>query len=217
MKKFINELENIEAEMVRGLVSSKAHMLRRLPDSNVVVRTQKKRERVAVLFGCGSGHEPAPCGYVGYGMLDAAVPGSIFSSPTPDQILKGIREISSESGVLCILNNYTGDVMNFRMAIQMAQAEGIAVDSVVVADDVASDISKATGRRGLAGAILINKIAGAEAEMVIEAMEDRHIVLLDGPLAEGAVVAAVEAKLGSSLEVIARRVEEARSIRKLKN
>ena len=165
MKKFINELENIEAEMVRGLVSSKAHMLRRLPDSNVVVRTQKKRERVAVLFGCGSGHEPAPCGYVGYGMLDAAVPGSIFSSPTPDQILKGIREISSESGVLCILNNYTGDVMNFRMAIQMAQAEGIAVDSVVVADDVASDISKATGRRGLAGAILINKIAGAEAEM----------------------------------------------------
>ena len=165
MKKFINELENIEAEMVRGLVSSKAHMLRQLPDSNVVVRTQKKRERVAVLFGCGSGHEPAPCGYVGYGMLDAAVPGSIFSSPTPDQILKGIREISSESGVLCILNNYTGDVMNFRMAIQMAQAEGIAVDSVVVADDVASDISKATGRRGLAGAILINKIAGAEAEM----------------------------------------------------
>ena len=165
MKKFINELDNIEAEMVRGLVRSKAHMLRQLPDSNVVVRTQKKRERVAVLFGCGSGHEPAPCGYVGYGMLDAAVPGSIFSSPTPDQILKGIREVASESGVLCILVNYTGDVLNFRMAIQMAQMEGIAVDSVVVADDVASDTGKATGRRGLAGAILINKIAGAEAEM----------------------------------------------------
>lgn len=175
MKKFINKVEDVEAELTRGLVRSKSGFLRQLPDSNVVVRAQQKKERVAVLFGCGSGHEPAPSGYVGYGMLDAAVPGSIFSSPTPIQIMKGIMEIASESGVLCILTNYTGDVLNFRMAIQMAQMQGIAVDSVIVADDVASDTSKATGRRGLAGVVLINKIAGAEAEMGVGLYEVKEV------------------------------------------
>ena len=120
---------------------------------------------MSLLFGCGSGHEPAPGGYVGYGMLDAAVPGKIFSSPTPDKILKGIKEVQTEAGVLCLIVNYTGDVLNFRMAMEMAKMEGIAVESVIVADDVATQKGKSVGQRGLAGVVLVMKIAGAEAEM----------------------------------------------------
>lgn len=165
MKKFINQVEQVEKELIGGLCKAKPNLLKVLPDSNIIVRAQRKKDKPAIVFGCGSGHEPAPGGYVGYGMLDAAVPGSIFSSPTPDRILQAIRAVANEAGVLCVIMNYTGDVMNFRMAIEMAQMEGLAVDSVTVADDVCTPPSKATGRRGLAGAILINKIAGAEAEM----------------------------------------------------
>ena len=165
MKKFINEPENLEAEVARGMALAKPGILRKLPDCNVMVRQKLKTDRVALVFGCGSGHEPAPSGYVGYGMLDAAIPGKIFSSPTPDMILKGIREVQTEAGVLCIIVNYTGDVLNFRMAMELAQMEGIAVDSVVIADDVATQKNKSVGRRGLAGVVLILKIAGAEAEM----------------------------------------------------
>ena len=165
MKKFINEPENLEAEVARGMALAKPGILRQLPDCNVMVRQKLKTDRVALVFGCGSGHEPAPSGYVGYGMLDAAIPGKIFSSPTPDMILKGIREVQTEAGVLCIIVNYTGDVLNFRMAMELAQMEGIAVDSVVIADDVATQKNKSVGRRGLAGVVLILKIAGAEAEM----------------------------------------------------
>ena len=102
---------------------------------------------------------------MGFGMLDAAVPGKIFSSPTPDMILKGIKEVQTEAGVLCIIVNYTGDVLNFRMAMEMAQMEGIAVESVIVADDVATQKNKSVGQRGLAGVLLVAKVAGAEAEM----------------------------------------------------
>ena len=165
MKKFINGPENLEAEIARGLALSKPRLIRQLPDSNVIVRQHLKKDKVALVFGCGSGHEPAPNGYVGYGMLDAGVPGKIFSSPTPDMILKGIKAVQTEAGVLCIYTNYTGDTLNFRMAMEMAQLEGIAVESVVVADDVATQKSKATGQRGLAGVVLVLKIAGAEAEM----------------------------------------------------
>lgn len=165
MKKFINEPENLEAEVARGMALAKPGILRQLPDCNVMVRQKLKTDRVALVFGCGCGHEPAPSGYVGYGMLDAAIPGKIFSSPTPDMILKGIREVQTEAGVLCIIVNYTGDVLNFRMAMELAQMEGIAVDSVVIADDVATQKNKSVGRRGLAGVVLILKIAGAEAEM----------------------------------------------------
>ncbi len=165
MKKFINEPENLEAEVTRGIALSKPGILRQLPGCNVMVRQKLKTDRVALVFGCGSGHEPAPAGYVGYGMLDAAIPGKIFSSPTPNMILKGIKEVQSEAGVLCIIANYTGDVLNFRMAMELAEMEGIAVESVVIADDVATQKHKSVGRRGLAGLVLILKIAGAEAEM----------------------------------------------------
>ena len=165
MKKFINEPENLEGEVARGMALAKPRILRQLPDCNVMVRQKPKTDRVALVFGCGSGHEPAPSGYVGYGMLDAAIPGKIFSSPTPDMILKGIKEVQNDAGVLCIIVNYTGDVLNFRMAMELAQMEGIAVESVVLADDVATQKNKSVGRRGLAGVVLLMKIAGAEAEM----------------------------------------------------
>ena len=165
MKKFINKPENIEAEVARGMVLAKSSILRQLPEGNVMVRQELKKERVSLVFGCGSGHEPAPAGYVGYGMLDAAIPGKLFSSPTPDMILKGIKEVKNDAGVLCIIVNYTGDVLNFRLAMEMAQMEDIAVESVIIADDVATQKTKSVGRRGLAGVILIMKIAGAEAEM----------------------------------------------------
>lgn len=175
MKKFINRPEQVEAELTRGLLKSRPDLLRVLPDSNIIVRAQQKKDKPAVLFGCGSGHEPAPGGFVGYGMLDAAVPGSIFSSPTPDKIMQAIREVATDAGVLCVIMNYTGDALNFRMAIEMAQMEGIAVDSVTVADDVSTPPSKATGRRGLAGAILINKIVGAEAEMGVSLQQVKSV------------------------------------------
>jgi len=165
VKKFINSPENLEAEVTRGLALSKPDILRQLPDCNVIVRQKLKTDRVSLLLGCGSGHEPAPNGYVGYGMLDAGVPGKIFSSPTPDIILKGIREVQTEAGVLCFIMNYTGDVLNFRMAMDMAQMENIAVESVVIADDVTTQKNKSVGRRGLAGVVLVVKIAGAEAEL----------------------------------------------------
>ena len=165
MKKFINSPGMLETDTNRGLQLAYPKILRQLPGCNIMVRQNLKTDRVALVFGCGSGHEPAPNGYVGHGMLDAGVPGRIFSSPTPDKILKGIKEVQTGAGVLCIIVNYTGDVLNFRMAMEMAQMEGIAAESVIVADDVATQKSKAMGQRGLAGVVLIMKIAGAAAEM----------------------------------------------------
>ena len=165
MKKFINRPEDLEVEVARGMALAKPGLIRQLPGTNIMVRRNLKKDRVALVFGCGSGHEPAPNGFVGYGMLDAAIPGKIFSSPTPDMILKGIKEVQNEAGVLCLIVNYTGDVLNFHMAMEMAQMEGIALESVLIADDVATQKNKSVGRRGLAGVVLIMKIAGAEAEM----------------------------------------------------
>ncbi|HAA80968.1 MAG TPA: dihydroxyacetone kinase subunit DhaK, partial [Thermoanaerobacter sp.] len=113
----------------------------------------------------GSGHEPAHAGYVGYGMLDAACPGAVFTSPTPDQIYEAIKAVDGGKGVLLIIKNYTGDVMNFEMAREMAQMEGIEVDEVIVNDDVAVENSTWTqGRRGIAGTVFVHKIAGAKAQ-----------------------------------------------------
>ena len=115
--------------------------------------------------GGGSGHEPAHAGYVGKGMLDAAVAGNMFSSPSPDRINKGIQEADSGAGVLLVIKNYSGDIMNFDMAREMAEMDGIRVESVVVRDDVAvPDSTYSTGRRGIAGTVFVHKIAGAKAE-----------------------------------------------------
>ena len=165
MKKIINAVENVEEQMILGLVKSRLGKLRKLDCGNVVVRVPKKEGKVALVSGGGSGHEPAHGGFVGTGMLDAAVAGPVFTSPTPDQVLEGIKAVATEAGVLCVVKNYTGDVMNFEMAIDMAKDEDINADYVVVNDDVAvKDSLYTTGRRGVAGTILVHKIAGAKAE-----------------------------------------------------
>ena len=165
MKKLINAIDQVENQMVTGMAKAYPQYLRKLDCGNVVVRADKKEGKVALISGGGSGHEPAHGGYVGTGILDAAVAGAVFTSPTPDQIYEGIKAIATDKGVLMVIKNYTGDVMNFEMAREMAEMEGIKVDQVVVNDDVAVDNSLYTvGRRGVAGTVFVHKIAGALAE-----------------------------------------------------
>ena len=165
MKKFINQVEKVEEQMVSGLAKAYPSYLRKLDGMNVVVRAHKKEGKVALISGGGSGHEPAHGGYVGEGMLDAAVAGAVFTSPTPDQIYEGIKAVATEEGVLMIVKNYTGDVMDFELAAELADMEGIKVKQVVVNDDVAvKDSLYTVGRRGVAGTVFVHKIAGAKAE-----------------------------------------------------
>ena len=165
MKKIINDVNLVEDQMIQGLVKAYPQYLRKLDCGNVVVRAEKKQGKVALISGGGSGHEPAHAGYVGKGMLDAAVAGAVFTSPTPEPIYEGIKEIATDKGVLMIIKNYTGDVMNFEMAGEMAQMEDINVKQVVVNDDVAvKDSLYTVGRRGVAGTVFVHKIAGAKAE-----------------------------------------------------
>ena len=165
MKKFINDVALVEEQMIQGMVKAYPQYLRKLDCGNVVVRAHKKEGKVALISGGGSGHEPAHGGYVGEGMLDAAVSGAVFTSPTPDQIFEGIKAVATDKGVLMVIKNYTGDVMNFEMAGEMAQMEGIKVAQVVVNDDVAvKDSLYTVGRRGVAGTVFVHKIAGAKAE-----------------------------------------------------
>lgn len=165
MKKIINSVEQVENEMVLGMAKAYPQYVRKLDCGNVVVRTNRKEGKVALISGGGSGHEPAHGGYVGEGMLDAAVSGAVFTSPTPDQIYEGIKAVATDQGVLMVIKNYTGDVMNFEMAGEMAQMEGIKVAQVVVNDDVAvKDSLYTVGRRGVAGTVFVHKIAGSKAE-----------------------------------------------------
>jgi dihydroxyacetone kinase-like protein len=165
MKKIINEVEKVESQMIQGMVKAYPHHVRKLDCGNVVVRASKKEGKVALISGGGSGHEPAHGGFVGEGMLDAAVAGAVFTSPTPDQIYEGIKAVATSEGVLMIIKNYTGDIMNFEMAAEMAQADGITVKQVVTNDDVAvKDSLYTVGRRGVAGTVFVHKIAGAKAE-----------------------------------------------------
>ena len=165
MKKFINAVDKVEDQMIQGMVKAYPQYVKKLDCGNVVVRTSKKEGKVALISGGGSGHEPAHGGYVGEGMLDAAVAGAVFTSPTPDQVYEGIKAIATDAGVLMVIKNYTGDVMNFEMAADMARDEGIKVAQVVVNDDVAvKDSLYTVGRRGVAGTVFVHKIAGAMAE-----------------------------------------------------
>ncbi|EEQ60221.1 dihydroxyacetone kinase, DhaK subunit [Clostridiales bacterium 1_7_47FAA] len=165
MKKFINDVALVEEQMIQGMVKAYPQYLRKLDCGNVVVRAHKKEGKVALISGGGSGHEPAHGGFVGTGMLDAAVAGAVFTSPTPDQIYEGIKAVATDAGVLMVVKNYTGDVMNFEMAAEMAEMEGIMVKHVVTNDDVAvKDSLYTVGRRGVAGTIFVHKIAGALAE-----------------------------------------------------
>ena len=165
MKKIINNVDNIVDEMLAGMVAAHPEYIRKLENATVVVRKNSPEDKVALISGGGSGHEPSHGGFVGKGMLDAAVAGAVFTSPTPDQVYEGIKAVAGEKGALLIVKNYTGDVMNFEMAKEMAEMEGIKVDHVVIADDVAVENSTWTiGRRGIAGTVLLHKIAGAKAE-----------------------------------------------------
>lgn len=165
MKKFINKPENVENEMLSGIAKMHPEYVKRLEGLDVIVRKNKKEGKVALISGGGSGHEPAHAGYVGYGMLDAAVAGPVFTSPTPDQIYEAIKATDAGKGTLLIIKNYTGDVMNFDMAAEMAAMEDIKVEQVIVNDDVAvKDSLYTTGRRGVAGTVFVHKIAGAAAE-----------------------------------------------------
>ncbi|HLH04589.1 MAG TPA: dihydroxyacetone kinase subunit DhaL [Bryobacteraceae bacterium] len=166
MRKLINDPARIIDEMVDGLIALNPN-LARLAEHYVVVRADADAVRdrqVALISGGGSGHEPAHAGYVGPGMLTAAVAGEIFTSPSVDSIVAAIRTVTGRLGALLIVKNYTGDRLNFGMAAEMARAEGLLVDTVVVADDVALLQSQDhAGRRGLAGTIFVHKIAGAAA------------------------------------------------------
>ncbi len=176
MKKLINEVDNIVNEMLDGMVAAYPQYVRRLEGLEVLVRAGGSEGKVALISGGGSGHEPAHGGYVGKGMLDGAVAGAVFTSPTPDQVYEAIKAANGGKGVLLVIKNYTGDVMNFEMAADMAADEGIEVEKVVVADDVAVENSTwTTGRRGIAGTVFVHKIAGACAEAGGDLQEVKRI------------------------------------------
>ncbi|XOK14398.1 dihydroxyacetone kinase family protein [Agrobacterium tumefaciens] len=167
MKKLINDPATVVRDMLEGVVAlSPATVL--LADENVVIRSglpETEKRKVAVLSGGGSGHEPAHAGYVGAGMLTVAVAGDVFTSPSTDAVLAGIKAAAGPAGALVIVKNYTGDRLNFGLAAELARAEGIPVEIVVVADDVAlKDTVPADRLRGIAGTVLVHKVAGAAAE-----------------------------------------------------
>jgi dihydroxyacetone kinase-like protein len=165
MKKLINAPDAVVDEALAGMAAAHGDLLRVI-DPNVVVRADAPRQgKVGIISGGGSGHEPMHGGFVGRGMLDAACPGAVFTSPVPDQMLAATKAVDGGAGVLHIVKNYTGDVMNFELAAELAQGEGIEVRSVVIADDVAVQDSLYTaGRRGVGGTVLAEKIVGAAAE-----------------------------------------------------
>ncbi|MDO4566158.1 MAG: dihydroxyacetone kinase subunit DhaK [Oscillospiraceae bacterium] len=165
MKKFINAVENVETEMIQGMCRAYPKIVKKLDCGNVVVRTNKKEGKVALISGGGSGHEPTHGGFVGAGMLDCAVAGAVYTSPTVDMIYEGLKAVATDKGVLMVVKNYTGDVMNFEMAAEMAEGDGIKTAEVVTNDDVAvQDSLYTTGRRGVAGTVFVHKCAGAAAE-----------------------------------------------------
>jgi dihydroxyacetone kinase-like protein len=165
MKKLINQPENVVDEALAGMARAHADLVR-VESPNIVVRKDAPRQgKVGVISGGGSGHEPMHGGFVGRGMLDAACPGAVFTSPVPDQMLAATQAVSGGAGVLHIVKNYTGDIMNFELAAELARAEGIDVEAVVIADDVAvKDSLYTAGRRGVGGTVLAEKIVGAAAE-----------------------------------------------------
>lgn len=175
-KKLVNNPDHVVEEMVEGIVLADPDKLSKVEGYNVVVRKDSPNEKVALVSGGGSGHEPTHAGFVGEGMLDGAIAGDVFTSPTPDAVFEAIKAVDGGKGVLLVIKNYTGDVMNFEMAAEMAEAEGIEVDHVVVDDDVAvEDSLYTTGRRGVAGTIFVHKIAGAKAEAGAELAEVKEV------------------------------------------
>ncbi|WP_283265484.1 dihydroxyacetone kinase subunit DhaK [Streptococcus dysgalactiae] len=164
MKKIMNDATQIVDDMLQGLAYMHDDLVERLDGYDVIVRKAEKTGKVALISGGGSGHEPSHAGFVGEGMLSAAICGAVFTSPTPDQILEAIKAADEGAGVFMVIKNYSGDIMNFEMAQELAEMEGIDVAGVVVDDDIAVENSLYTqGRRGVAGTILVHKILGHAA------------------------------------------------------
>ncbi len=166
MKKLINKPEDVVKEALQGIAVAHADLVKVHYAPDFVVRSDSPVQgKVGLVSGGGSGHEPLHNGFVGYGMLDAACPGAVFTSPTPDQMLEATKAVHGGAGVLHIVKNYTGDVLNFEMAADLAREEGIAVEAVVMNDDVAVQDSLYTaGRRGVGATVIAEKMAGAAAE-----------------------------------------------------
>jgi phosphoenolpyruvate---glycerone phosphotransferase subunit DhaK len=163
LKKFVNDPGNVVTEELEGLAALYPRILRTIGGTGITVRIDSPvKDKVVLVSGGGSGHEHLHSGYVGKGMLDAAVSGAVFSAPPPDQILRAISSVNGGCGVLLIIKNYSGDIMNFRIAEELAVASGIDVSHVIVNDDIA--IKEPENRRGVAGTVLVHKIAGAKAE-----------------------------------------------------
>ena len=162
MKKLINHVDTVLAESLQGFAAAHADIVTLDPGLQFVRRRTLKPGKVALISGGGSGHEPLHTGFIGHGMLDAACPGQVFTSPTPDQMLAAAQEVDTGAGVLFIVKNYSGDMMNFQMAAEMLDRDNA---TVIVNDDVAVENSTyTTGRRGVAGTLIVEKIVGAAAE-----------------------------------------------------
>lgn len=172
MKKLIKQKTNFLNDMLDGLLKTNSQI--EIISDTVVVRKDRKEQGVSLVSGGGSGHEPAHAGYVANGMLDAAVCGEVFTSPTPDKILSAIKAVDNGDGVLLIVKNYAGDVMNFEMAQEMAEMEDIQVATVVVKDDVA--VEDEAQRRGVAGTVIVHKYAGHLAEKGLSLAEIKEKV-----------------------------------------
>ncbi|MER5260659.1 dihydroxyacetone kinase subunit DhaK [Actinosynnema sp. NPDC002837] len=170
MKKVINDPATVVVDALRGMALAHADLLEIQYDPAVVLRADAPVSRkVAVISGGGSGHEPLHGGFVGRGMLDAACPGPVFTSPTPDQVAAAVARTDGGAGALLIVKNYTGDVLNFETAAELAAADGVDVRTVVIDDDVAvKDSLYTAGRRGVGGTVLLEKIVGAAAERGVD-------------------------------------------------
>ncbi|CAI5462267.1 unnamed protein product [Closterium sp. Yama58-4] len=200
-KKLINDPSDVVLEMIEGLVETYPNLqyLDGFPDVKVVLRADVSRgtyEKVAIISGGGSGHEPAHAGFVGKGMLTAAVCGDVFASPSVNAVLMAIRAVTGPAGCLLIVKSYTGDRLNFGLAAEQAKEEGFKVDMVVVGDDCALPPPRGiAGRRGLAGTVFVHKVAGAAAEegksLADVAAEARQVAGLVGTMGVGLSVCTV--------------------------
>ncbi len=192
MKKFVNDPKDFVPEMLKGIALANPDTIKYVPEYNLIMRTDAPREdKVSIMQGSGSGHEPAHVMIVGRGMLDAACPGDVFSAPPMDYVLETSKLLASPRGVLHIINNYTGDRMAFDMGREMAEAEGVRIGTVIVDDDVAvKDSTYTVGRRGVAGNFFVIKALGAAAERGAE---------LDDLVALGQRVNAVSRTMGMAL------------------
>lgn len=162
MKKFINNVDDVLVESLSGFASAHSDLVSLHLEPNFLTRKQKATNKVAIISGGGSGHEPLHAGYIGYGMLDAACPGHVFTSPTPDQMLAAAEAVHADKGILFIVKNYAGDVMNFEMAAEMLPFESA---TVLTSDDCAViNSTYTTGRRGVAGTVIVEKCVGSLAE-----------------------------------------------------